>query len=120
MVIESIWGKREVGMRGRNGENKFQVECAAGSAGHSRLSAQSLTVTVGQRILRDGALEKWDSVVVSCAQEEDGAMRLCVTGFHPDWDEGREIMFVRSRLDDKDNTMLAFELGPRAGAPYEG
>jgi len=69
--------KRNLGINGVNGESKFQVECDAGSAGHIRLSAQSLTVTVGQWILRDGALEMWDSVVVSCAQDEDGALRVC-------------------------------------------
>jgi len=101
-------------MHSGTGESKFQVECDAGSAGHIRLSAQSLSVTVGQRILRDGALEMWDSVVVSCAQEEDGAMRVCVTGFHLDWDEGREILFVRSHPNDPNTPMLIFDLGPRA------
>ncbi len=97
-----------------NRESKFQVECDAGSAGHIRLSAQSLSVTVGQRILRDAALEMWDSVVVSCAQEEDGALRVCVTGFHPDWDEGREIFFVRSHPNNPKAPILTFDVGPRA------
>jgi len=106
--------KRNLGISGVNGESKFQVECDAGSAGHIRLSAQSLAVTVGQRILGDGALEMWDSVVVSCAQEEDGAIRVCVTGFHPDWDEGREIMFVRSRPNDPHSPRLTFDVRPIA------
>jgi len=106
--------KRNLGISGVNGESKFQVECDAGSAGHIRLSAQSLSVTVGQRILGDGALEMWDSVVVSCAQEEDGAIRVCVTGFHPDWDEGREIMFVRSRPNDPHSPRLTFDVRPIA------
>src|SRR5258708_39822515 len=96
-----------------NGERKFQVECDAGSAGQIRLSAKSLSLTVGQRILRDGVQEMWDSVMVSCAQEEDGALRVRVTAFHPDWDEGREIAFVRSRPNDAHSTMLTFDLGPR-------
>ncbi len=105
--------KRNLGISGVNGESKFQVECDAGSAGHIRLSAQSLSVTVGQRILGDGALEMWDSVVVSCAQEEDGGLRVCVTGFHPDWDEGREIFLVRSHPNNPKIPMLTFDLGPR-------
>jgi len=103
-----------LGINAVNGQSKFQVECDAGSAGHIRFFAQSLSVTVGQRIRRDGGLEMWDSVVVSCAQEEDGAIRVCVTGFHPDWDEGREIMFVRSRPNDPHSPMLTFDVRPRA------
>ena len=114
MVVESVFGKRDVIMHGDDDESKFQAECDAGSAGHIRFFAQSLSVTVGQRILRDGALEMWDSVVVSCAQEEDGAIRVCVTGFHPDWDEGREIMFVRSRPNDPHSPRLTFDVRPIA------
>jgi hypothetical protein len=73
-------------MHSGTGESKVQVECDAGSAGHIRISAQSLSVTVGQLILRDGALEMWDSLVVSCGEDEDGGLRVRITAFHPDWD----------------------------------
>ena len=116
MVVEGIFGERDVNKHSGNGESKFQVECDAGGAGHVRLATDFLSVTIGQRVLRDGVQEMLDSIAVSCAQEEDGSLQVRVTAFHPDWDEGREILLVRSRPDDKDTRVLTFDLGPRAGS----
>ena len=62
----------------------------------SRSEAQRASITVGQRILRDGAEEMWDSVVVLCQEEADGALAIRVVLCHPDWDEPKEVAHTRS------------------------
>lgn len=74
----------------------FQVGCDAGAAGQFRSEAKRASITMGQRILRDGAEEMWDSVVVLCQEEESGALAIRVVLCHPEWDEPREIACVRS------------------------
>jgi hypothetical protein len=46
-----------------NGE-RFHVRCEAGDDNRFRVTTESLTVTVGQRVLREGTLEMWDSVSI--------------------------------------------------------
>lgn len=78
----------------------FELECDAGDAGQFHSSAKRASVTVGQRILRDGVEEIWDSVVVLCEEEEGGALAIRVVLCHPDWDEPREVAVVRSSQKD--------------------
>ena len=75
---------------------RFQVTCDAGDSGQFCSGTQRASITVGQRILRDGAEEMWDSVVVLCQEGEDGALAIRVVVCHPDWDEPREIACLRS------------------------
>lgn len=77
-------------------EMSFRVGCDAGIAGEFRSEAEGASITVGQRIQRDGAEEMWDSVVVLCQEESDGALAIRVVLCHPDWDEPREIACLRS------------------------
>ena len=77
-------------------DNRFQVCCDAGDSGQFRFETKRASITVGQRILRDGAEEMWDSVVVLCHEEADGALVIRVVVCHPDWDEPREIACLRS------------------------
>lgn len=74
----------------------FRVKCDAGGAGRFRSEAKRASITVGQRIMRDGAEEMWDSVVVLCHEEEEGALAIRVVLCHPDWEEPREIACLRS------------------------
>lgn len=74
----------------------FLIKCDAGESGQLHSSAKRASITVGQRILRDGAVEMWDSVVVLCQVEADGALAIRVVLCHPDWDEPREIAHTRS------------------------
>jgi len=76
--------------------NLFKVHCDASGAGQFQSSVQRAAITVGQRILRDGAEEMWDSVVVLCQEEKGGALAIRVVLCHPDWDEPREIACLRS------------------------
>lgn len=95
----------------------FHVGCDAGAVGQFRSEAKRASITVGQRILRDGAEEMWDSVVVLCQEEADGALVIRVVLCHPDWDEPREIACTRSwtRTSAPAGTALACNLNP-AGA----
>jgi hypothetical protein len=80
------------------GRRPFQVRCDASEVGQFCSGAQRASITVGQRILRDGAEEIWDSVVVLCQEEDDGALAIRVVLCHPDWDEPREVARTRSWL----------------------
>ncbi len=82
--------------KGVNEAETFKVHCDAGQAGQFRSGAQSASVTVGQRIMRNGAEELWDSVVVLCQKEPSGALAVRILLCHPDWDEPREIACLRS------------------------
>ncbi len=77
-------------------QQNFQIQCDAGDSGQFRSEAKRASITVGQRILRDGAAEIWDSVVVLCQEEDDGALAIRVVLCHPDWDEPREVARTRS------------------------
>lgn len=78
-------------------QNKpFVIKCDAGESGRLFSSAKRASVTVGQRILRDGAEEVWGSVVVLCQEEADGALAIRVVLCHPDWDEPKEVAHTRS------------------------
>ena len=78
----------------------FQVNCEADPTGSLRAAASSLTVTVGQRVRREGSEEMCDSVAVHAQQQEDGTLIVRVLVFNPDWDEPLQIACVRSRPHD--------------------
>ncbi|MCI0724756.1 MAG: hypothetical protein L0338_38205 [Acidobacteria bacterium] len=78
----------------------FRIECDAGESGRLCSFAKRASITVGQRILRDGAEEMWGSLVVLCHEEDDGALVIRVVLCHPDWDEPREIAVIRSSQKD--------------------
>ena len=80
---------------------KFEVHCNAGDVGELRVGTESLSITVGQRILRDGAEEMWHSVMIRSEEAEDGVFEIRVLVFHPDWEEGRQIACVRSQPSNR-------------------
>jgi hypothetical protein len=96
----------------------FLIKCDAGESGQLCSSTQHASITVGQRILRDGAEEMWDSVVVLCQEEQDGALAIRVVLCHPDWDEPREIACLRSWVGTPvpRTTALEFHLGQDGGS----
>jgi len=79
---------------------RFRVRCEAGDDNRFRVTAQSLNVTVGQRVLREGALEMWDSVSIYAKEDQDGNLVVEVLVFNPDWDEPLRIASIRSRPHD--------------------
>lgn len=83
------------GLHVRNG-NPFLVSCDAAESGQFHSGAKCASITLGQLIVRGSAEEMWDSVVVLCQEEADGALAIRIVLCHPDWDEPREIACLRS------------------------
>ena len=79
---------------------RFHVRCEAGDDNRFRVTTESLTVTVGQRVLREGTLEMWDSVSIYANEDQDGNLVVEVLVFNPDWDEPLRIASIRSRPQD--------------------
>jgi hypothetical protein len=78
---------------------KFEVHCDAGKAGELRIPADSLSVRIGQLVLRDDGDEMWHSVVVRCEQAEEGLLTIKVILCHFDWEEVRQIALLQSKLN---------------------
>ena len=83
-----------------DGGERFRVRCEAGDDNRFRVTTESLTVTVGQRVLREGALEMWDSVSIYAKADREGNLVVEVLVFNPDWDEPLRIASIRSRPQD--------------------
>ena len=80
-------------------DNPFGVRCEA-VANRFAVQTDSITVTVSQRVLRDGVLELWESVGVYAKQNAEGDLVVEVLVFNPDWDEPLRIACIRSRPKD--------------------
>jgi hypothetical protein len=78
----------------------FRIRCDAGDDNRFGVHAESLTVTVGQHVLRNDALEMWDSVSIYATQDAEGTLVIEVLVFNPDWDEPLRIVSIRSRPQD--------------------
>jgi|ERR1700722_352481 len=104
--------KKEINVLGVSDDRKFEVHCNARDAGELRVGTESLSVTIGQRILRDDPEVMCDSVMIHGDQAADGSLEIRVMAFHPDWEQRRVIACIRSRPSEKrDNAeMLTFDL----------
>ena len=81
-------------------DSRFQISCDTGESRRFRCGTNSSWVKVGQRVLRQGVQEMWDSVLVECREEQDGTLVVRVLVFNPDWDEPLQIACIRSRPHD--------------------
>ena len=79
---------------------RFHVRCEAGDDNCFCVTTESLTVTVGQRVLREGAREMWDSVSIYATEDQEGNLVVEVLVFNPDWDEPLRIASICSRPQD--------------------
>ena len=79
---------------------KFEVECNAGDAGELRVGTETLSVSVGQRVRRDGVAEMWHSVWIHAQEAEDGTLVIRVLVSSPDWEEPLQIASITSRPAD--------------------
>jgi hypothetical protein len=79
---------------------RFRVRCEAGDDNRFHATDESLSVTVGQRVLRGGALEMWDCVSIYAKEDQEGNLVVEVLVFNPDWDEPLRIASIRSRPQD--------------------
>jgi hypothetical protein len=81
----------------------FRVSCDARGGGWFRVDADSVLLTVSQRIRHLGTQGMWDSVMVEGKAEQDGTLVVRVLVSNPDWDERLQIACIRSRPDDPDS-----------------
>lgn len=79
----------------------FRIGCEAGDGNRFHVQTDLVSVTVGQRVLRDGVLEMWDSVSVHAKQDIEGVLVVEVLVFNPDWDEPVRIASISSRPQDE-------------------
>jgi hypothetical protein len=79
---------------------KFKVFCKAGDAGHLDVASDAVSVRIEQKIGRGGAQEMWESLHVTCNEQEDGSLAVEVVVFHPDWEEPVRIASIQSRPCD--------------------
>jgi len=75
----------------------FEVDCTASPAGSLRAGADSLSVTIGQRVRRLGGEEMWHSVTIQCWEEEGGELMVRVLVCNPDWDRPVQVACIRSQ-----------------------
>jgi hypothetical protein len=74
----------------------FEVDCTASPVGSFRAGADSLSVTIGQRMPSPGGEEMWDSVTIQC-REEGSELAIRVLVCHPGWDEPLQVACIRSQ-----------------------
>ncbi len=79
---------------------QFQAKCGADGAESVCTATKQLSISIGQRVRRQGAEEMWDSVVVHCRAEDDGTLLVRVLVNNPDWDEALQVASLRSRPAD--------------------
>jgi len=79
---------------------KFAVRCHARGDGALHVGADSVSVQVGQRVLRNGAEEMWYSIGIYAHEDEHGSLVVRVLVLNPDWDEALQIARVTSRPGD--------------------
>ena len=82
-------------------DNPFKIRCEAGDGNRFGVQTDSIAVTVGQRVLKEGASEMWDSIGVYAKQTLEGDLIVEVLVFNPDWDEALRIAWIRSRPADR-------------------
>ena len=88
-------------------ENQFHVSCKAAEENHFRVGTESVSVTVGQLIQRNGRAEMWDSVGVYAQEDREGTLVVRVMVFNPDWDEPLQIACIRSRPGEASMNLTA-------------
>jgi hypothetical protein len=81
-------------------DHPFKISCEAGASNRFAVQSDSVTVTIGQRVIRNRGAETWDSVAVYARKNDDGELVVEVLVFNPDWEEPLRIACIRSRPED--------------------
>lgn len=90
-------------------DRKYEVRCIAKPHGELHVRTESLSVSVSQAILRNGAEEMWNSVLIICQRDPDGAVITKVIVSHPDWDQNLQIAAITSSVAEKNNSQSGIE-----------
>ena len=85
------------------GNKSFEVRCEPHDQRHALIATLGLSLSVGQRIRRNGRDQMWDSIIVRCAEEGDGTLAVRILISNPDWEELLQIAHIRSRPDDEES-----------------
>jgi hypothetical protein len=78
----------------------FQAKCSADGADSTCTATKQLSVSIGQRVRRQGAEEMWHAVTIHCREEADGTLVVRVVICNPDWEDALQIACLRSRPAD--------------------
>jgi hypothetical protein len=81
-------------------DKPFRITCEASGGNRFAAPTDTVTVTIGQRVLRNRRAESWDSVAVYARKSDDGELVVEVLVFNPDWEEPLRIACIRSRPED--------------------
>lgn len=96
--------------------DRFEVRCHAGNRGTLHVGAESLSVQLGQRVLRNGVEEMYYSIGIYAQEDEHGSLVVRVLVLNPDWDEALQIASITSRPGDTDcQTALGCDLNHVTG-----
>jgi hypothetical protein len=90
MVVSPVKIERPMG--------KFSVNCNAPGAGSLAVLGDRITVSIGQLIEVNEAVELYETVTIVSVLEEDGGIGLRVVVHHPKWENAMQIAYLRSKL----------------------
>lgn len=93
-----------------NADQKFEVRCDAGDAGHLQAASDSVSVQIGQKIRLNGKEEVWGSLLVQCKEQPDGTLEVEVLVFHPDWDEPIRLASIQSNCANGNSSQTALQI----------
>jgi hypothetical protein len=88
---------------------KYEVRCIAKPHGELHVKSESLSVSISQAIRRNGAEEMWNSILIICDRDENGAISAKVIVSHPDWDQNLQIAAIKSFVDEENNSHSGLE-----------
>jgi hypothetical protein len=83
-------------------EHGFHLHCDADTAGGFNAITERVSVVVGQAIVREGAEQMWDFLLVLSKLEANGTLATRVLLCHPDWDDPLEIALIESNSETWD------------------
>jgi hypothetical protein len=93
-----------------NDDRRFEIRCDARPDGQLQVRSRGLSAGISQVIMRAGAEEMWQSVLIICEKNEEGSLQTKVIVCHPDWDQNLQIASIRSRIADKGRAVPILEL----------
>src|SRR5258706_5342467 len=88
----------------------FEVHCNAGDACSLRAKTNAVSVRIGQRLRRNGATERWDSLIILCEQTQQGTLSTKVIVCHPDWEQQLQIAHIQSGTMAPNTSIPTLEL----------
>ena len=95
-------------------DRKYEVRCIAKPHGELHVKTESVSVSISQAILRNGAEEMWNSILIICERDENGTINAKVIISHPDWDQNLQIAAIKSSVNSENNSHSGLECDLKA------